>query len=168
MNYRLLIFFFILTLVVFSCNQSTDKKYEESLPEELVDRIALVDLNGKLINMDSFRGKTVFLNYWATWCRPCLAEMPDIDKAAQILKDEDFIFLAASDEDIDKIKSFVEKYNYSFQFVQSKTSVFDLELGALPSTWILNKEGEIVYNEVGARKWDSEEEIENLRQLVAK
>ncbi|MEN8249424.1 MAG: TlpA disulfide reductase family protein [Bacteroidota bacterium] len=155
----------VLTLVVAAC-QTTNKT--KDLPEKLVDRIDLVDLEGNVISMDSLKGKTVFLNYWATWCRPCIAEMPDMDKAAKELAEEDFVFLAASDEDIEKIRSFIEKYDYSFQFVHSKSSVFDLELSALPTTWVINKDGEIVYNEVGARKWDSEEGIKNLKELALK
>ncbi len=139
---------------------------EEKLPAKLVDRIELVDLAGNVISLADFKGKTVFLNYWATWCRPCLAEMPDIDKAAKILSEEGFVFLAASDEDIEKIKKFVAKVDYSFKFVHSKTSVFDLDIAALPTTFVINKQGEVVYNEVGARDWASATELENLRKLA--
>lgn len=153
--------------MLFNC-QTSNQTETNQLPENLVDRIDLVDLEGKPINIENFKGKTVFLNYWATWCKPCLAEMPDMDRAANELADEDFVFLAASDENIEKIKKFAEKYEYSFRFVQSKTSVFDLELSALPTTWIINSKGELVFNEVGARKWDSEEELDNLRKLAIK
>ena len=125
-------------------------------------------VNGEIIPLDNLKGKTIFLNYWATWCRPCLAEMPDMDKAAKILSDENFIFLAASDEEIDKIKDFAAKYDYSFQFVHSKTSVFDLDIKALPTTFIIDSKGEIVYNEVGARDWSNGKELENLRKLANK
>ena len=91
--------------------------------------------------------------------------MPDIDKAAKLLKDDNFVFLAASDEDLDKIKQFAAKSEFSFQIVRSKTSVFDLDISALPTTMVINTEGEIVFNEVGARDWSSENEINNLRKL---
>ena len=95
-----------------------------------------------------------------------MAEMPDIDKAAKILKDEDFVFLAASDEGLDKIKQFAAKNNYSFQIVQSKTSVFNLDITALPTTFVINKAGEIVYNEVGARDWAGGNSIAKLRKFA--
>ena len=110
--------------------------------------------------------RLVLVHYWATWCRPCLAEMPDMDKAAKILGEENFVFLAASDEDMDKIKKFVAVKDYSFQFVHSKTSVFDLDIMALPTTMIINTKGEIVYNEVGARDWANVKELEKLRELA--
>jgi thiol-disulfide isomerase/thioredoxin len=151
-----------------ACQSTTDISETQALPEPLVDRIDLVDLNGKAISLSSFKGKTVFLNYWATWCRPCLAEMPDMDKAAKILTNENFVFLAASDEDMEKVKAFAAKYDYSFQFVQSKTSVFDLDIMALPTTIVIDAEGKIVYNEVGARDWSSDKELENLRKFITK
>ena len=162
----------ILFSLVACQNNSKNESTEESattaeLPAKLVDRIRLEDLQGNEISLADFKGKTVFLNYCATWCRPCLAEMPDIDLAAKALGEEGFIFLAASDEDLEKIRKFAAKVDYSFKFVHSKTSVFDLDIGALPTTFIINKQGEIVYNEVGARDWASNTELENLRKIAS-
>ena len=155
-------------LIILGCGSSTTKEEEKALPEALIDRISLVDLEGNTIDLSQYEGKTIFLNYWATWCRPCIAEMPDIDAASEILGKEDFVFLAASDESMDKIKKYVSQVDYSFTFVRSETSVFDLDIMALPTTMIISKKGEIVYNEVGARKWNSDTEIENLRELAKK
>ena len=157
----------VLTLGLPGCTSKPDEQ-QDKLPEAIVDRINLVDLDGNSIDLKDLKGKTVFLNFWATWCKPCIAEMPDIDAAAKMLKDEDFVFLAASDESMEKIEKYVAGVDYSFRFVRSKTSVFDMEIMALPTTMIINNKGEIVYNEVGARKWDSEAEINNLRELAAK
>jgi len=168
MKNQLKIISLLIFAVLIGCQNGSVKQTEQRLPEKLVDRIQLVDLTGEIISLDSLKGKTIFLNYWATWCRPCLAEMPDMDKAAKILKDESFIFLAASDEEIDKIKKFAAKFNYSFQFVHSKTSVFDLDIMALPTTMVIDSKGDIVYNEVGARDWSNAKELENLRNLAIK
>jgi len=168
MKNNLLLLSLLLFAGLFGCQKGSDKQEGKRLPEKLVDRIQLEDLNGEAISLDDFRGKTIFLNYWATWCRPCLAEMPDMDKAAKILGDENFIFLAASDEEMEKIQKFAFKNKYSFQFVRSKTSVFDLDIMALPTTMVIDSKGEIVYNEVGARDWSSKKELENLRKLAKK
>ena len=158
----------ISTSILFLLSCSTkETTTTDQLPEKLVDRIQLVDMDGNAIDLGQYRGKTIFLNYWATWCKPCIAEMPDIDECAKILADEDFVFLAASDEKIDKISSFLQESNYSFTIVHSKRSVFDMDIMALPTTMIINKEGEIVYNEVGARKWNSEAEINKLRSYAS-
>jgi thiol-disulfide isomerase/thioredoxin len=157
--------FLLCVLAVMGCTPA--KKQEgKALPEALIDRIDLIDLDGNAIDLKDYKGKTVFLNYWATWCRPCIAEMPDIDAAAQLLANDDFVFLAASDESMEKIKNYVEQIDYSFTFVQSRTSVFDMDIMALPTTMIIDQNGKIVYNEVGARKWNSETEIEKLREIA--
>ena len=158
-------FILLSILAVVGCS-GTSKEKKEKLPEALVDRIALVDLDGNEINLEDYKGKTIFLNYWATWCRPCIAELPDIDAAAEILQPENFVFLAASDESLEKIRKYVDQVDFSFQFVRSETSVFDLDIMALPTTMIINKDGEIVYNEVGARKWNSDTEIKKLREFA--
>ena len=145
---------------------TTSEQQDRELPEKIVDRIALTDLEGKAIDLSEYKGKTIFLNFWATWCRPCIAEMPDIDEANKILSNEDFVFLAASDESLDKINKYVDEVDYSFRFVRSETSVFDMEIMALPTTMIINSDGEIVYNEVGAREWNSETELENIRRIA--
>jgi thiol-disulfide isomerase/thioredoxin len=161
-----LILLSLLLFVSLSGCQKSNKSTAQKLPEKLVDRIQLVDLEGEDIPLESLKGKTIFLNYWATWCRPCLAEMPDMNTAAKILGEENFVFLAASDEEIGKIRYFAEKYDYAFQFVHLKTSVFDLDIMALPTTMIINAQGEIVYNEVGARNWANEKELERLRKFA--
>jgi peroxiredoxin len=166
MKKSLIIYSLLLFVSLAGCQQGSNKQAKERLPEKLIDRIQLTDLDGETISLKDLKGKTIFLNYWATWCRPCLAEMPDMDKAAKILGEENFIFLAASDEDVDKIKKFAAKFNYSFQFVHSKTSVFDLDIMALPTTMVIDSKGEIVYNEVGAKDWASEKELAELRKFT--
>jgi len=166
MNKTILSLLVVGIFILSGCSKSEQEDNSTDLPEKLVDRIELVDLEGNRIDMASFKGKTVFLNFWATWCRPCIAEMPDIDSAAKLLSEENFVFLAASDEDLAKIKEFADGLNYSFQFVRSNRSVFDMDIMALPTTFIINPKGEIVYNEVGARKWNSEAELNKLRQLA--
>lgn len=129
-----------------------------------IDRIKLEDLEGNEINLSEFKGKRVFLNLWATWCKPCIAEMPSIDRAFQHLQNEDFVFLVASDEKMEKILRFVDnRGDFSFQFVHMINSVYDLEAVALPTTLIINRNGEIVYDKAGAREWDSEDVLKELK-----
>jgi len=161
-----------LLIVTSACGTSSNENKQDltlentaavtTLPK--IDRIKLEDLEGNEINLSDFKGKRVFLNLWATWCKPCIAEMPSIDRAFQHLKNEDFVFLLASDEKMEKIRRFVEKRgDFSFQFVHMINSVYDLEVVALPTTLIINRNGEIVYEKAGAREWDSEDVLKELR-----
>jgi thiol-disulfide isomerase/thioredoxin len=90
---------------VISCgSQQSKKEYVIDTAKPLVERIKLADLDGKEISLASLKGKTVFLNFWATWCKPCVKEMPSMDKAYKELQGDDFVFLAASDEGIERIR----------------------------------------------------------------
>ena len=158
-------YFLILLGILFFNTTIYAQQKNNTLPN-----VELKTLDGQIVNTSDISndGKPIVISFWATWCSPCLAEMPDMDKAAKILGDENFIFLAASDEEMEKIQKFAFKNKYSFQFVHSKTSVFDLDIMALPTTMIIDSKGEIVYNEVGARDWSSKKELENLRTLAKK
>jgi len=164
---KTILFILNIPFIFIACSGPSNESEQEQLPlpEKLVDRIQLVDMEGHDIDLQTYKGKTVFLNFWATWCKPCLAEMPDIDKARQLLPDSSFVFLAASDEEEDRVKKFISRYDFSFQFVRSEVSIFDLDIKALPTTMIINPDGLIVYNEVGARDWASEKQIEIFKKI---
>ena len=91
-----------------------------------------------------------------------------MDRAYSQLADEDIVFLVASDEDMKKITKFTSKKDYSFQFAQLQGDIFDLDIKALPTTFIINPEGVIVYNKVGAREWDDDANLEMLKSLAQK
>lgn len=134
----------------------------------LAERFNFNDLDGNKFDWATTDGKVVFINFWATWCKPCIKEMPSIGKAYAKLKDENVTFIIASDEEVTKIKKFEAKHYYNFELMQSKTSVFDLGIKALPTTIIINENGEIVFNEIGARDWNSKKNIELIRSLSVK
>ena len=84
----------------------------------------LKDLNGNEISLSQFKGKKVFLNFWATWCPPCKAEMPDIEKVYNETKDSDLVILAVNiNEKKDTVKSFIEKSKYHFTVLLDSTQV---------------------------------------------
>ncbi len=138
----------------------------EAPPETInVATIELVDLEGTRIRWEDLRGKTVFLNLWATWCKPCIMEMPSMDKAFQALGDENFVFLAASYEEPEKIRAFREKHPFSFSFVHMKSSLESLNVYSIPTTLIINQEGELVKTIVGSQPWDQPEMLNALKQI---
>ena len=163
------LFHLILIITLVGCSEASKDsasgfEIDTSLPLE--ERIRFTDLQGEEYGLEKFKGKVVFLNFWATWCRPCIKEMPAIDKARANLESEGVVFLAASDEKMEKIARFAEGNQYQFEIVQIKGDIFDLDIKALPTTFILDSNGKIVYNEVGAREWDSPENLEMIRALV--
>lgn len=136
-------------------NQPTSEK-EEKLQ---LSNVILTDLKGSPVNPDQYNGKTVFINFWATWCRPCLEEMPSIKKAIEILRDKNIEFLFASNETIEQIGKFKANHDYLFNYVRVE-NLEELNVMALPTTSIFNPEGKRVFSEMGYRKWDDKENID--------
>ncbi len=95
----------LITLIaIIDCNGTNDNKpvpEKQTGPE--LSNVILSDLNGIAINLEQYKGKTMFINFWATWCKPCLKEMPSIEKAQELLKNKNIEFLFASNETADQI-----------------------------------------------------------------
>ena len=128
----------------------------------------LVDLNGKIVDFEQFRGKVIFLNFWATWCGPCLGEMPEIQKLYNIFEgNKDIVFLIVTSEDYAKVKSFIQKSQYSFPvYLASFGTPRTFEFSSIPTTFVVNKKGQIVVRTVGATNWSGSKTKELLDKLI--
>jgi thiol-disulfide isomerase/thioredoxin len=130
-----------------------------------MDHIKLTDLSGNSINLDSYKGKTVFINVWATWCKPCLQEMPTLAIAKDRLKEEPIVFLFASNESLDQIAKFKNKQTFDFQYVHL-TNMEELSIQALPTTFIFDAQGELKFSEVGFRQWNDSVSMNLLNEII--
>jgi thiol-disulfide isomerase/thioredoxin len=92
--------------------------------------LKLRNLDGSELDVTTLAGKRVFVNFWATWCKPCLAEMPSIERATELLAAKNVVMLAASDEKLDRISKFKEKNSYSFSIVSTEADLGILEIFA--------------------------------------
>jgi thiol-disulfide isomerase/thioredoxin len=113
----------------------------------------LKDLNGKDVSLSDFKGKKVLLNFWASWCRPCISEMPDIQKLYNETKDSDLVILAVNlGEDKATVKSFtdINKYNFTVLLDLEEIAGRQYTISAIPTTFFIDKEGNIVSTVKGA------------------
>lgn len=127
------------------------------------------DASGKNFSSESLKGKVVFINFWATWCPPCRAEMPSIYSLFEQLKsDERFVFLLINeDEDATKAIEYLAKNKYLFPIYRSLGNVpKEIFSGSLPTTIVLDKNGHIAMRKEGMAGYDSEEFIEQLKSLL--
>jgi thiol-disulfide isomerase/thioredoxin len=121
---------YILCTILFglmACNEPGSN--QNTKPKNVQNRfptVKLADLNGQSISLDQFKGKTIFLNFWATWCKPCIQEMPSIDSAQKLLSKNGVVFLLASDETPERIKEFKQLYQLDLDFVRL-TNMEELE-----------------------------------------
>lgn len=154
---RLLMLFCMVLLI--SCNLAPTKNGTKEA-EEVYSLYA--DLEGNLVSLEDFKGEKIVLNFWATWCTPCLKEMPSMAKAQELLKSENFVFLFATTDGIEKIVEFKQKSSYPFQYLQFKSSLDKLNIYALPATFLYDSQGNLVKRIDGATVWDSEEMLNQL------
>jgi thiol-disulfide isomerase/thioredoxin len=149
----------VLTLFLFLGCSSKPKESDEVNEKDIgLGDVELSNLAGEKIDMAQFENKIVFINFWATWCKPCIQEMPAIARAREIIKDEHVVFLLASSEGIDQIKKFKDKKDFPFQYVQLR-NMEELNIQAIPATFIFDPEGQLIFSEVGYRNWDTPENI---------
>ncbi len=159
-----------LVLVLFSCKEvPKEKQSAAETPALKVEEAAVTssysDLEGNPIALEDYKGKRVFINYWATWCRPCIEEMPDLLKLQAILVAENYVFLLASDESFEKIKKFKRARNFDFNFIKYNGTYGEQQINALPVTFVYNEAGEQVFRFDGAMDWNTQEVIEKLKNL---
>jgi thiol-disulfide isomerase/thioredoxin len=131
----------------------------------LKQRVASIDFSLPLVNkknlaLKDLRGKVVFLNFWATWCGPCRAEMPSMEALYQRFRDEGLEILAVnSGENEKKVAAFVEELNLSFpSALDTRGQVSGLYgIAALPTTYIIDREGNILSRVIGSINWNTPE-----------
>jgi thiol-disulfide isomerase/thioredoxin len=129
----------------------------------------MTDLEGKTHSFQEFQGKVIFLNFWATWCGPCRAEMPSIQKLYNQLETQGVQFVCVSDEPIEKVKKLVEKNGYTFPIYTTNEKLPAIfKHSSIPITFIIGKDGTIEAKQVGAVRWESEEAVQFLTHLIEK
>ncbi|MBX0331870.1 TlpA family protein disulfide reductase [Pontibacter sp. HSC-14F20] len=129
----------------------------------------MVDLDGKTVAFESLKGKVIFLNIWATWCPPCIAEMPNIHSLYKKMDPNKvaFVMLSVDEGGMAKVKKFIDKKGYTFP-VYIPGSQFPQEFysTAIPTTFIISPEGKIVAKQEGMAEYDTKEVREFLLGLA--
>ena len=129
------------------------------------------DLENNIFTIQNFKGKNLFINYWATWCNPCLAEMPYMAELYENYKDEeDIIFLYLSREKLEIIKNYIPK-DESLQQLPIYKIITDDEFFAtsgIPTTFIVNSDGEVIVKDLGSAFWNDESVFKFIDNLIGK
>lgn len=117
----------------------------------------LFNVGGRTVNFSEFEGKTVFMNFWATWCPPCIAEMPDIQNLYSEIGGEVVFVMLSLDNDPQKAIEFVDRKGFDFPVYFLKTELpTTYKTDLIPSTYILSPDGKIVSEHHGLAKYDTE------------
>jgi thiol-disulfide isomerase/thioredoxin len=130
---------------------------------------SLKDLSGQEQNLAAYAGKVVFLNFWATWCGPCRAEIPSMEKLYLELGNEAFAIIAVNSQEAGtEVAGFVENIGMSFPVLLDTDGRVGAaySVRAIPTTYIIDPQGYILGRMVGTRDWFTSEIISLVRDLL--
>ena len=132
--------------------------------------LLLPDLDGHDRRLDEYRGKVVLVNFWASWCTPCIEEMPSLQRLVELMRGKRFAVLGVNvDEGERRVKTMVQRLGIGFPVLLDKDSAVFRRWGAtvLPTTYVLDGEGVVRFAGRGPLEWDAPDIVEALERLGA-
>ncbi|WP_159467036.1 TlpA disulfide reductase family protein [Dyadobacter sp. 3J3] len=159
----------LMTIGLFQPNLDTEADNgDDTESKNELPPLVLQDETGKLFDLNMYRGKVVFINFWATWCPPCLAEMLSIQTlTAKFKQNEDVVFLMVDvDGDFAKSSRFKQKYHYQFDVLAPSGNIPHIFMtGTIPATLVIDKSGKIVFHHEGAADYANTEFTDFLQNI---
>jgi cytochrome c biogenesis protein CcmG, thiol:disulfide interchange protein DsbE len=148
-------------------------KYEPLTVGMAAPDFSLPDIEGKTVRLSDYRGKVVFVNFWATWCKPCKEEMPSMEILWENFKSEDFVMLAISMDRVTTKKDippFIESMRLTFPILTDSWGQTDkrYKLMGVPETYIIDQNGVLREKVIGPRDWTLKESVATVVQLLQK
>ena len=137
---------------------------------EAVPNFTLRNDDGQVVALADFRSKIVIVNFWATWCAPCIEEMPSLNRLAEKYADKGLQILGVSvDEDPDAYREFLAKNRISFVTLRDPSHSTSERYGTfkLPESYVISREGRLLNKIIGAADWTSQEMLSYFEGLLA-
>ena len=158
-----IIIFYCFTLLI-GCNSSTSQNSNPNNLDISQTKSIYLDFENNKVNLSSFKGKKILINYWATWCGPCIQEMPSLLRAQEQLKSE-YVFLLVSEESPQRISRFKSRKSFNLNYIRSSVTLASLGIYSLPITIIYDEEGKEIKTIEGSVVWDSNRMIKKLKAI---
>jgi peroxiredoxin len=163
-RFRLLSCAVLTAVLVFSCNKDPGPQVGNPVPDFI-----LPDLEGKSHRLADLRGRVVVLNFWATWCPPCIDEMPSLQRLHRAFADRGIAVVAVSvDERFSDVSAFARKFQLTFTVLhdEGKKVSRKYQTFKYPETYILDREGRLKTKVVGPRDWAAPTVIRDMVELL--
>jgi len=138
---------------------------------DALNGLDLVDVDQQPVALESFKGKVILLNFWATWCPPCIKEMPSMQRLRDKLSDQPFEVVAINvGETVTTVSSFMLELDTELAFPilldQEAKSFGQLGLRGLPMSLVIDQQGEVVEKILGGREWDDRESVNLIMKQI--
>ncbi len=126
------------------------------------------DLNGKSFSLANFKGKVIFLNLWATWCPPCVGEMPSIQTLYKRFKDNDKVaIILVSNDKPQKVRKFMSDKGYTMPVYLSRGATPKvLSSSSIPASFLITPDGNVIMKETGAHNWGGDKMAGIIKGLI--
>ncbi len=155
----------IVTMIASTVWNPGDGDAKSIRQDQLAPDFQLKDLDGNLVNLSDYRGQTVLMNFWATWCQVCKAEMPHVEKLYRNYKDQGVVVLSVNvtsqERNTQQVHSYVNKHDLSFPVVldEAGQAANQYKVTAYPTTYLIDKSGVIRERYLGAISYESMKKI---------
>lgn len=168
-NINAILISLLIMAVIIGIVWTQKEKYDPVLVSTVAPDFNVKRMDGVEVQLSDYRGKVVFLNFWATWCKPCREEMPSMEVLYNNFKDKEFVILAVS---IDKwpsaITSFAEELRLTFPLFHDQWGKVDrrYKLTGVPETYIIDQNGMLAEKIIGPRDWTRRDNLKTIFDLL--
>lgn len=138
-------------------------------PDDRAPGFSLVGDQGAGVSLSDYEGKVVLLNFWATWCPPCVSEMPSLNAAYERFRNDGFVVLGISvDEDADEYRDFLRTSGVTFPTARDPERTVSSRYGTMkyPESYLISREGRVLKKYVGPEDWSNPEIANYLRSVL--
>ena len=130
------------------------------------NQLELKNTEGQVVKLSDYKGKVLFINFWETWCGPCVQEMPTIESARLQTDSTQIVFITIAEEDPALIKAFKDRHDFHFNYFISAKKFSDLGVNTYPTTYVIDKHGKIALTKIGGVEWSHPQNIDVLKDII--
>lgn len=162
----------LLLVCTLTFNVSYAAELKPITPRDPPSALTLKDLDGKAHTLADYKGRVVLVNFWATWCPPCRAEMPSMQRLKEAMKDKPFTILAVdmaeSETDVRQFLKDMKHSKIDFSILMDKDgkSIKDWKVFVFPTSYVLDAEGKLRYSLLGSTEWDEFDTLKKIEALL--
>jgi len=158
--------------LTFALHSAQAKELKPIEPRAPFSALTLPDLAHKTHSLADYKGQVVLVNFWATWCPPCRAEMPSLQRLKDHMAGKPFAILAVDMAETEtEIRDFLKemkasKIDFTILLDKDGKSIKDWKVSVFPTSFILDTEGQLRYSLLGATEWDEYDTVHKIESLL--